>query len=59
MSAQGFNILALNCSLKPSPQSSSTDKLLQELMEALASGGGKGEIVRIAESRHQARGNLR
>jgi multimeric flavodoxin WrbA len=49
MPAQGFKILALNCSLKPSPQASSTDKLLHELLEALASDGGKGEIVRVVD----------
>jgi multimeric flavodoxin WrbA len=40
--------LALNCSLKREGESSSTDRLLKEVLEALAQHDAKGEIVRIA-----------
>jgi len=44
-----LKVLALNCSLKPSPQPSSTDKLLAELLEAFREYNAEGEIVRVAD----------
>lgn len=42
----GLKVLALNCSLKPSGEASSTEKLLGEVMAAT---GGQGETVRVAD----------
>jgi multimeric flavodoxin WrbA len=41
--------LALNCTLKPGAHSSSTDKLLKELLNALARHDVSGETVRVAD----------
>src|SRR5438445_5058848 len=41
--------IALNCTLKPSPQPSSTEKLLRELLDALAERAVEGEIVRAVD----------
>lgn len=41
--------LALNCTLKPSPAPSSTDKLLGEVLAALAEHGVTGETVRVVD----------
>jgi multimeric flavodoxin WrbA len=41
--------LAFNCTLKTSPAASSTDKLLRELLEALAKRGVEGDIVRAVD----------
>ena len=41
--------LAFNCTLKPSPAPSSTDKLLRELLDALAERGVTGEVVRAVD----------
>ena len=41
--------LALSCTLKPSPAASSTDKLAQEVLDALASRGVVGELVRVVD----------
>lgn len=41
--------LALCCSLKPSPSPSSSDKLAQEMLDALKPHGVEGSIVRIAD----------
>jgi multimeric flavodoxin WrbA len=41
--------LAFNCTLKPSPAPSSTDKLLRELLDALSAHEVTGEIVRAVD----------
>ena len=42
--------IALNCTLKPSPETSSTDVLLGELCDALRKEGAKvGEPVRVVD----------
>ncbi|HEX5728048.1 flavodoxin family protein [Microbacterium sp.] len=41
--------LALNCTLKPSPAASSTDKLAGEVLRALAEHGATGEQVRVVD----------
>jgi len=41
--------LALTCSLKPSPEPSSTDKLAGQLLAALAKNGVTGELVRVVD----------
>jgi multimeric flavodoxin WrbA len=41
--------LAFNCTLKPSPAPSSTEKLLQELFDALSEHEVTGEIVRAVD----------
>jgi multimeric flavodoxin WrbA len=41
--------LALNCTLKPSPAASSTDKLAEEVLRALADHGVTGEQVRVVD----------
>ena len=42
-------MLALTCSLKPSPAPSSTDLLAQQLLDALAAHGATGELVRVVD----------
>jgi len=41
--------LALNCTLTPSPDASSTELLLSQVMTALASHGVMGDIVRVVD----------
>ena len=41
--------LALVCSLKPSPEPSSSQKLAQEVLDALAEQGVTGEVVRVLD----------
>src|SRR5262245_62131718 len=41
--------LAFNCTLKPSPAPSSTDKLLQELLAALSAHEVTGDIIRAVD----------
>jgi multimeric flavodoxin WrbA len=41
--------LAFNCTLKPSPTPSSTEKLLRELLDALSEHAVSGEIVRAVD----------
>jgi multimeric flavodoxin WrbA len=41
--------LAFNCTLKPSPAASSTERILRELLAALADHDTTGEIVRAAD----------
>ena len=41
--------IALNCTLKPSPGESSTDKLLREILEALGRHDVQGDIVRVVD----------
>jgi multimeric flavodoxin WrbA len=41
--------LALTCSLKPSPEPSSTDKLAGQVLDALAEHGVTGELVRVVD----------
>jgi Multimeric flavodoxin WrbA len=41
--------LALNCTLTPSPDASSTELLLSQVMTALASHGVTGDIVRVVD----------
>jgi multimeric flavodoxin WrbA len=42
--------LALNCTLKPSPAPSSTGKILDEVLAALAGHGVEGSVVRVVDS---------
>jgi multimeric flavodoxin WrbA len=51
MPATTLQVLAFNCSLKSAKDSeaSSTEVLLQQLLDALAEHGAKGEIVRAVE----------
>jgi multimeric flavodoxin WrbA len=44
-----LDVLALNCTLKPSSVPSSTEKLLRELLEALREYDAEGEIVRVTD----------
>ena len=46
----------MNCSLKSGkdPESSSTDVLMQQVIDELAKHGANGEIVRAVDSQHQA-----
>ncbi|MFI9006104.1 flavodoxin family protein [Actinosynnema sp. NPDC053489] len=41
--------LALTCSLKPSPEPSSTDKLARQVLDELASHGVAGDLVRVVD----------
>lgn len=41
--------LALNCTLKPSPETSSTQRLVEEVLAEMAKHGAHGEQVRIAD----------
>ena len=41
--------LAFNCTLKASPAPSSTERLLRELLDALAEHSVEGEIVRAVD----------
>jgi multimeric flavodoxin WrbA len=41
--------LALNCTLKPSPETSSTEKLAREVLGELAGHGVGGELVRVVD----------
>jgi multimeric flavodoxin WrbA len=43
-----LKVLALNCSLKREGESSSTDRLLKEVLDALGRHDAEGEIVRVA-----------
>ena len=43
-----LKVLALNCSLKAGGESSSTDRLLKEVLDALGQHDAEGEIVRVA-----------
>jgi multimeric flavodoxin WrbA len=45
----GLTALALTCSLKPSPEPSSTDKLAGQVLDALAKQGVTGELVRVVD----------
>jgi multimeric flavodoxin WrbA len=44
-----LKVLALNCTLKPGPGPSSTEKLLKELLEAFGEYDATGDIVRVAD----------
>ncbi|MGN6273095.1 MAG: flavodoxin family protein [Protaetiibacter sp.] len=44
-----LSALALNCTLKPSPETSSTEKLAREVLDALAGHGIAGELVRVVD----------
>jgi multimeric flavodoxin WrbA len=44
-----LSVLALNCTLKKSPEKSSTERLLDELLAALKEHNATGEIVRVAD----------
>ncbi len=41
--------LALNCTLSPSPAASSTDRLAQEVLDALAEHGVEGSMLRVVD----------
>jgi len=41
--------LALSCTLSPSPAESSTDRLAQEVLDALADHGVEGSLVRVVD----------
>ena len=44
-----LKVFAFNCTLKAGGKQSSTDKLLQQVMDAFETHGAKGEIVRAAD----------
>src|SRR3981081_3152444 len=44
-----LKVLALNCTLKPSPGTSSTEKLLNELLEAFGEYDAAGDVIRVAD----------
>jgi multimeric flavodoxin WrbA len=44
-----LKILALNCTLKRSPERSSTDKLLREILDAAAMHEVDGDVVRVVD----------
>jgi multimeric flavodoxin WrbA len=46
-----LNALVLNCTLKPAPTASSTEKLGTELLEAMEKHGVTGEMVRVIDAR--------
>lgn len=46
-----LNALVLNCTLKPAPTASSSEKLGQEVLDALAEHDVTGEMVRIIDQR--------
>lgn len=48
-SAQPLKVLALTCSLKPSPAESSTDVLAQQVLDELKQYGVEGEILRVTD----------
>jgi multimeric flavodoxin WrbA len=41
--------IALNCTLKPSPEVSSTEKLAREVLDALGGHGVDGDLVRVVD----------
>ena len=43
------NALVLNCTLTPSPESSSTELLARQLLDELGSHGVQGELLRVAD----------
>jgi multimeric flavodoxin WrbA len=49
MAEPALKVLAFNCTLKKGPEPSSTDKLLRLMLDALATHGAKGEIVRAVD----------
>lgn len=49
MSSDALKAIALNCTLKRGKDSSSTEKLLGELLDALSEHGVSGEVVRIVD----------
>jgi multimeric flavodoxin WrbA len=46
-----LHALVLNCTLKPAPTASSTEKLASEVLEALAEHDVAGEMVRVVDER--------
>jgi multimeric flavodoxin WrbA len=49
METQGLTALALVCSLKPSPEPSSSDKLAREVLSELGRHGVTGDVVRVVD----------
>jgi multimeric flavodoxin WrbA len=49
MRTMTLTVLALNCTLKHGGEKSSTDRLLRDVMDALAAHDARGEIVRVTE----------
>lgn len=49
MSDTPLTALVINCTLKPSPSDSSTDKLARELLDELTSQGVTGTMIRAAD----------
>lgn len=41
--------LALNCTLKPSPQPSSTERLGREVLDALSAEGSEVDMIRVVD----------
>jgi multimeric flavodoxin WrbA len=44
-----LSVIALNCTLKPSPQESSTDKILKDVLTAFRQRSVTGELVRVVD----------
>jgi multimeric flavodoxin WrbA len=49
MPESSLTALALTCSLKPSPEPSSTDKLAGQVLDALAAQDVTGELIRVVD----------
>ncbi|MEL4319679.1 NAD(P)H-dependent oxidoreductase [Leifsonia sp. YIM 134122] len=44
-----ITVLALNCTLKPSPAASSTDLIVRQVLDLFAADGLPGEVVRVVD----------
>lgn len=44
-----ITVLALNCTLKPSPAASSTDLIVRQVLDLFAADGIAGEVVRVVD----------
>ncbi|MCR3750450.1 flavodoxin family protein [Lentzea californiensis] len=49
MASTTLTALALTCSLKPSPEPSSSDKIAQEVLDELAVHGVQGDLLRVVD----------
>jgi multimeric flavodoxin WrbA len=47
--SNGVTALVLNCTLKPSPEESSSDLLATQVLEALQQQGAEGEVLRVVD----------
>ena len=49
MATDSLRALALNCTLKPSPEASSTGLMAEQFMESLGGHGVEGDIIRVVD----------